>query len=742
MQCVAAAVRRTDSEGAEAPAAMLTSAQVRQVSSDNATTVGSVTVLTAALVGAAGWFASTKFHVEVATWQIAVVGVGVGIFAGFAKWSRVYITADVAPWRSEMKLRKEWSMRWAAVPKASTNPPVWVVEKPQPVGAPTHMIATFAIPPGQNFQVFAEAASRLGPALGSDMVLVSPMPAVDDAGRPIPGSAQYGGFTVAWATAPLGPAPHLRSDLDGASRRFALRVAMIDAFASLKLDRPELAGVTQFSAPDSAGYLIETEWKLTGTSTIDALASKSHELAEKLGVRWLRVGRHMSGDSPSEFVSIVLGDPPGECVLRPPAAVTRRFLDMLDWEAWFRSAKVVGASNRTPQLLSKMVNSRGILEMEFRCADGLSPKEVKKALPGVQATSGLGYMAVEDLDDASMFRLVAGLRDPLNESYLFADYEDQLMFEPTPTDPQIDWSVGIGADGEPITYKWEGEDLPHLLVAGGSGAGKSGVINSLICQLAHNNSPADLELRMMEPKNELVAFADLAHVTHFIYGQTPGDPWSNAAALLADTLAEMHRRYAMFSQHSMKPQKLSEARYIANLEAPNGGTHPLRLPYILVIIEECSNYFTPPTVKAYRQAHEEVIGNAEELARLARAAGIFMVVATQYATNRTIPQVVKQQCRRLGLGVNNQLGSMVIIDEPGLEDITVPGRGLISWAKGYRGFRGYYMRRPSDNDPTAPDDRAAILEGLPKSANRRMFAAAGKFAPASPPPPPPGVWDE
>jgi DNA segregation ATPase FtsK/SpoIIIE-like protein len=269
----------------------------------------------------------------------------------------------------------------------------------------------------------------------------------------------------------------------------------------------------------------------------------------------------------------------------------------------------------------------------------------------------------------------------------------------------------------------------------------------MIIQMCHNTHPDDLQLRLLEPKNELQRFASLQHVTHLVDMQTPGEShYHNAADLLADTAAEMERRYATFDKHPAKPKKLSEARFIASTEGPlpNGQRHPLQMPYMVVIIEECADFFhTPSLRKQFGEAHEKVIYYVELLARKARATGIYLVIATQYPTNTNLPQTLKQMCRRVGLGTGDQNASRVIIDQNGLEDITVPGRGLFSYGKSYRGFRSLYLRAPDQAHPDLPNDLAEIMSAIPQrdSSGHVYFGAGGTPASNDPAPIPAGIWD-
>lgn len=249
----------------------------------------------------------------------------------------------------------------------------------------------------------------------------------------------------------------------------------------------------------------------------------------------------------------------------------------------------------------------------------------------------------------------------------------------------------------------------------------SALTNSMIVQLCYANHPEDLEIRMIEPKNELQIYSKLAHVTHFVDMSTPGDSiFQTAGDLLEDTAAEMERRYELFNRHPLQPQKLSEARQIARQEGagPDGKKHPLDMPYILIIVEECSDIYRKPVLRQQIPDYERVLYYSDLLGRKARASGIFVITITQRPTKDAIPITLKDQSRRIGLSVETNMQSMIIIDQPGLEEIPAQskGRGLMSYGKGYRGFRSLYMRRPDEANPNDPDDRARLLAQMPQSS--------------------------
>ncbi|AXV10334.1 Replicative DNA helicase (DnaB) (plasmid) [Euzebya pacifica] len=292
----------------------------------------------------------------------------------------------------------------------------------------------------------------------------------------------------------------------------------------------------------------------------------------------------------------------------------------------------------------------------------------------------------------------------------------------------------------------------------------------MLLQLMHNNDPADVKFALADPKTELVYFEDAAHVNHFLGLTTPGfmaNPYGAMADLLEHLKEETYRRNQSFTMHPAKPQKLTQARFIARQEIAHAhaGTvpdywpaatafpwwdgppeaHPFMLPYQFIIIEECSTFFKKPANKEQHGDWERLIGHVEEMARIARSAGMHIAAMTQYPKKENIPTTLLAQCRRIGLSMN-RIGSMLTIEESGLQGIKTPGRGKMSYGKSYKGVRCLFVRAPDEKDPDAPNDRDMFFEPVPKDGESRVEVGGrlpgttGPTVVAAPPPDPSGVW--
>ncbi len=213
--------------------------------------------------------------------------------------------------------------------------------------------------------------------------------------------------------------------------------------------------------------------------------------------------------------------------------------------------------------------------------------------------------------------------------------------------------VALGKDiaGHPIVGDLS--KMPHLLIAGATGSGKSVCINSIVCSILYRASPAQVRMIMVDPKQvELQVYNGIPHLL------TPvvSDP-KKAAAALNWAVVEMLERYSKFS-----------ARNVRNLEGYNKkveGTDEV-LPHIVVIIDEMADLMDT--------CRKDVEESVRRLAALARAAGIYMVLATQRPSVDVITGVIKNNIpSRIAFTVSSGVDSRTIIDTTGAEKLMGKG---------------------------------------------------------------------
>ncbi|MGD1053326.1 MAG: DNA translocase FtsK [Candidatus Dormibacteria bacterium] len=230
----------------------------------------------------------------------------------------------------------------------------------------------------------------------------------------------------------------------------------------------------------------------------------------------------------------------------------------------------------------------------------------------------------------------------------------EIITAPVFSDPRKRLAVALGADvsGHPVV----GDlcRMPHLLVAGATGSGKSVCINAILAGFLLQATPAQLKLILIDPKRvELSTFADVPHLLVPVVVEPEA-----AVASLRWACKEMEERYKLFASHG--------ARNIAafNERAPGLGLSPL--PYVVIVIDELADLMMV--------AAGEIEDLVCRVAQLARAVGIHLIVATQRPSADIITGLIKANIpSRAAFAVSSGVDSRVIIDEMGAEKLL--GRG-------------------------------------------------------------------
>jgi DNA topoisomerase III len=218
----------------------------------------------------------------------------------------------------------------------------------------------------------------------------------------------------------------------------------------------------------------------------------------------------------------------------------------------------------------------------------------------------------------------------------------------------LSFPIGMDMSGEPVFA--EIAKMPHLLVAGTTGSGKSVFLNSLIVSLLYGHSPDQLKFLFIDPKMvELSVYETIPH----LFGPIVTDV-RRALIALKKLIVEMEKRYEILRQYGVRNVESYYERVLAvKPDAP-------RMPYIVLVIDELADLMmtTGPEV-------EDCI---QRLAQLARAAGIHMVIATQRPSKQVISPVIKANLPvRIAFAVANHHDSQVILDEPGAEALMGAG---------------------------------------------------------------------
>jgi DNA segregation ATPase FtsK/SpoIIIE, S-DNA-T family len=228
--------------------------------------------------------------------------------------------------------------------------------------------------------------------------------------------------------------------------------------------------------------------------------------------------------------------------------------------------------------------------------------------------------------------------------------------------------LALGKDLNGRPYVADLAKMPHLLIAGATGSGKSICINTLITSLVYRHSPKTLRLLMIDPKMvELSMYGDLPHLRHPVVT----DP-QDAATVLKWAVLEMARRYSLLSVNGARSlaefnRRAEEGQPLRRAEAHGADDDPDRwtytegpLAYIVVVVDELADLMM--SVQA------EIEKPLAQLAQKARAIGIHLVVATQRPSVNVITGLIKANfpCR-IAFRVSSKVDSRTIIDQNGAD---------------------------------------------------------------------------
>ena len=236
----------------------------------------------------------------------------------------------------------------------------------------------------------------------------------------------------------------------------------------------------------------------------------------------------------------------------------------------------------------------------------------------------------------------------------------------------LTFAVGKDISGKPVVADLA--SMPHLLIAGTTGSGKSVMTNTLIMSLLYRNAPSDMRLIIVDPKQvEMVAYNDIPHLLTPVITDT-----TKALSAMKWAVGEMDRRYSLMAEEKVK--KISE--YNKKMEQKSAdsasSTTSEKMPYIVIIIDEMSDLMM--------QAGKELEPLIVRIAQLGRAAGMHLVLATQKPIVKVITGLIKGNIpSRIAFRVLTSMESRIILDISGAEKLLGQGDMLLSTEKTLNG---------------------------------------------------------
>ena len=227
----------------------------------------------------------------------------------------------------------------------------------------------------------------------------------------------------------------------------------------------------------------------------------------------------------------------------------------------------------------------------------------------------------------------------------------------------LDTAFGRDSEGRPVVVDLA--KLPHLLVAGTTGSGKSVMLNSIVMSMLMRATPEQVRLIMVDPKR--VEFADYAGLPH-LYVPVVTEP-KKAASALQWGVTEMERRLNVFAHYGVRQIKdynkaVDEGKW-DDMDNP-----PKHMPYFVIVIDELADLMMV--------AGKDVESSIVRIAQLGRAAGIHLIVATQRPSADVVTGLIKANIdNRVALSVDNGMNSRIILDEKGAEKLLGNGDMLV-----------------------------------------------------------------
>lgn len=300
----------------------------------------------------------------------------------------------------------------------------------------------------------------------------------------------------------------------------------------------------------------------------------------------------------------------------------------------------------------------------------------------------------------------------------------------------LELAIGRDAEGTPVVADLA--KMPHLLIAGTTGSGKSVMINSIITTLLMRALPEHVRLIMVDPKRvELAGYNGLPH----LYVPVVTEP-KQAASALQWAVSEMERRLKVFERLNVRKISTYNEKQAAG-EFEHYDNPPQKMPYLVIIIDELSDLMMV--------AGKDVEASIVRIAQLGRAAGIHLIVATQRPSSNVVTGLIKANItNRIAFNVATGIDSRVIIDQMGAEKLTGLGDMLFSkvdWGKPRR-IQGCFVSDDEINEivefvksQSEPDYHEEILSAVAPASMSMAGGGIVRTGVAEPQDDDPLIWE-
>ena len=334
--------------------------------------------------------------------------------------------------------------------------------------------------------------------------------------------------------------------------------------------------------------------------------------------------------------------------LVPPEEKTEDF-EWMDEQAVYLIEAL--QSHQIQAQVESIVQGPAVTQFEITVAAGTKVSKVRNLSDDIKLA-----LAAKDIriDAPIPGKRTIGIEIPnrIARAVRLSEVTDSEVFQQS--DSPLEAALGLDLNGKPVTLDLR--KMPHGLIAGATGSGKSVCINSILVSLLYKADPHELKLMLIDPKMvELAPFNRIPHLVSPVITDVKA-----ATAALKWAVDEMERRYALFMHAGVR----DITRY--NSQAEKAGQHAQKMPYLLIVIDELADLMmmSPADV-------EEAICR---IAQKARACGIHLIVATQRPSVDVITGLIKSNIpTRIAFAVSSAVDSRTILDGQGAERLL--GRG-------------------------------------------------------------------
>ncbi|MDD7713691.1 MAG: DNA translocase FtsK [Lachnobacterium sp.] len=349
-------------------------------------------------------------------------------------------------------------------------------------------------------------------------------------------------------------------------------------------------------------------------------------------------------------------------------------VDLLKAGSGKKSANTESQLRETANKLQQTLKTFGVnvTVTNISCGPAVTRYEIQPEM-GVKVSKIVGLaddiklnLAVADIRIEAPIpgKAAVGIEVPNKENVMvaFRDLIESKEFKESKS--KISFAVGKDIAGK--TKVTDIAKMPHLLIAGATGSGKSVCINTIIMSILYKADPSEVKLLMIDPKVvELSVYNGIPHLMIPVVT----DP-KKASGALHWAVAEMTDRYEKFAQANVREINGYNAK-VDSIEVPEGQERPQKMPQIVIIVDELADLM----MVASNDVEEAIC----RLAQLARAAGIHLVIATQRPSVNVITGLIKANMpSRIAFAVTSGVDSRTILDMNGAEKLLGKGDMLFN----------------------------------------------------------------